>query len=152
MQQKIVAFFLRAQQSEVVFKALLDLRDGSEWSQLDATQKRIVEKRILDAELDGARLEGERREEFNSIVKELSEHSLKFNNNVLDATNAFAIDITEKTDVAGLSDSVLALCATAYNTAHAKTSAQEKPSATASEGPWRVTLEAAIFIPFMEKL
>ena len=37
-------------------------------------------------------------------------------------------------------------CATAYNTAHAKTSAQEKPSATASEGPWRVTLEAAIFI------
>ena len=110
MQQKIVAFFLRAQQSEVVFKALLDLRDGSEWSQLDATQKRIVEKRILDAELDGARLEGERREEFNSIVKELSEHSLKFNNNVLDATNAFAIDITEKTDVAGLSDSVLALC------------------------------------------
>lgn len=51
------------------------------------------------------------REEFNKIQLELADLSTKFSNNVLDATKAFSLTMTDKSDVEGLPASALGLAA-----------------------------------------
>ena len=54
---------------------------------------------------------GQAKEEFNKIQLELADLSTKFSNNVLDATKAFSLTVTDKADVEGLPASALALAA-----------------------------------------
>lgn len=51
------------------------------------------------------------KEEFNKIQLELADLSTKFSNNVLDATKAFSLTMTDKADVEGLPASALGLAA-----------------------------------------
>lgn len=51
------------------------------------------------------------KEEFNKIQLELADLSTKFSNNVLDATKAFSLTITDKAEVEGLPSSALGLAA-----------------------------------------
>lgn len=51
------------------------------------------------------------KEEFNKIQLELAELGTNFSNNVLDATKAFSLTLTDKADVEGLPESALALAA-----------------------------------------
>lgn len=51
------------------------------------------------------------KEEFNKIQLELADLSTKFSNNVLDATKAFSLTLTDKADVEGLPASALGLAA-----------------------------------------
>lgn len=143
---KIVEFSLRVRQSEPLYRALLAIRDGAEWTKLDETQRRIIDDRIKDAELAGIGLPAERRDRFNAIEQELSQLGSDFSNHVLDATKAYSLEITDPNDAEGWPNTLRQLTANAYNTAHPDTAAKATPEA----GPWRVTLEAAIFGPFME--
>jgi len=145
-QPKIIEFSLRCRQSEPLYKALLGIRNGEEWARLDDTQRRIIEDRIKDAELAGIGLPFEQRTRFNEIEQELSQHGSDFSNHVLDATKAFSLEITDPADAEGWPSTLRQLAAQTYNAAHADAAAK----ATADAGPWRITLEAAIFGPFME--
>ncbi|HUQ70218.1 MAG TPA: M3 family metallopeptidase [Planctomycetaceae bacterium] len=145
-QPKIIEFSLRCRQSEPLYKALLGIRDGAEWARLDGTQRRIVEDRIKDAELAGIGLPVEQRTRFNEIEQELSQFGSDFSNHVLDATKAFSLEVTDPADAEGWPNTLRQLAAQTYNTAHADAAMKATPEA----GPWRITLEAAIFGPFME--
>jgi oligopeptidase A len=143
---EIVAFGLKVRQSQPIYQALKSLRDGSAWSALDGAQQRIIERRLLDAELAGIGLPDDERETFNKIAEELSQLATSFSNNVLDATKAFSLVLDKPADVEGLPPSLLRLAASSYN-GH---KAAEAPEATAETGPWRFTLDAPSFGPFME--
>ena len=106
-------------------------------------RRRIVESSIRDFELSGVGLEGDTRERFNEIQLELAELSTKFSNNVLDATKAFKLKLTDKKDVEGLPPSALGLMAQT-----AKAEGDEE--ATPENGPWVVTLDYPSYIPFMK--
>ena len=142
-----VTFGLRVSQSEPVYKALTGIRDSREWNNLDEAQQRIVETHLRDMELSGIGLTGEKRERFNEIVNELSKLSTDFSNHVLDATKAFALELTDPKDVEGLPPSLLALAAQSYNMVPDR---PEGPPATAEAGPWRLTLDIPSFLPFMK--
>lgn len=143
----IVAFSLSAKQSKPIYEALVALRDSENWNSLNDAQKRIIEKRILSAELAGIGLSGEQLVRFNEIARELSSLSTKFANNVLDATKAFTLVITNTDDVAGFPDSLKQLTAQSYNSWDEKTPEVE---ATPEEGPWRISLDFPCFGPFMQ--
>ncbi|MCA9006918.1 MAG: M3 family metallopeptidase, partial [Planctomycetaceae bacterium] len=143
----IVAFSLSARQSKPIYEALVTLRDSENWNTLNDAQKRIIEKRILSAELAGIGLSGEQLVRFNEIARELSSLSTKFANNVLDATKAFTLVITNADDVAGFPDSLKQLTAQSYNSWDDKTPDVE---ATPEEGPWRISLDFPCFGPFMQ--
>jgi len=128
----VVRVMMRVAQSEPVYRGLSALRGGPEWEKLDAGQQRIVAAGIRDAELSGVALTGAAKERFEAIELELAELATKFSNNVLDATKAFELVLPRREDVEGLPPTLLAA------------------TAQGPEGPWRITLDAPVFGPFME--
>ena len=143
VQPKIVEFINKLNQSKPLYQTFKNLSNSDSWQNLDSGQKRIVEAAIKDAELSGVGLKGEKREHFNAIELELAELSTKFSNNVLDATKAFSLILTEKEEVDGLPPSLLSLAAQA-----ARDNGSE--NATPENGPWRITLDSPSFLPFMQ--
>ncbi|MGL4880357.1 MAG: M3 family metallopeptidase, partial [Waterburya sp.] len=119
------------------------IKEGAEWDKLEPAQQRIVESSIRDFELSGVGLEGETKERFNQIQLELAELSTKFSNNVLDATKAFKLKLTDKKDVEGLPPSALGLMAQTAK-------AEGEEAATPENGPWVVTLDYPSYVPFLK--
>ena len=143
VQPAVVEFSLRIGQSRPLFEALQALREGPGFAALDETQQRIVDTMLRDARHSGVGLEGEARERFNAIQREQAELSTRFSNNVLDATKAFGLVLRTREEVAGLPASLLQLAAQA-----ARESGED--TATAEQGPWRITLDFPSYGPFLQ--
>jgi oligopeptidase A len=139
-QAAVVAFGNRAGQSPVIHRALkrLDQQGG-----LDATQERILAAELRDMELRGVGLEGDQREAFNAASQELAELSTRFGNQVLDATNAWTLKLSEPGEVEGLPESLRGLLAEA-----ARQKGEE--GATAEAGPWLLGLDFPRYGPFLQ--
>ena len=75
---------------------------------LGPEQKRLTEITYRNFARNGANIPADRKEEFSKIQEELSLLSLKFGKNVLDATNAYILHITDSSQLAGLPESVVA--------------------------------------------
>lgn len=132
-QGDIVAFSLRVGQSRRFYDLAKTLH-----AQLPpdaATRRRILEKTIRGAELAGVALEGARQKRFNEIQAELAKLSNDFHNHVLDATKGFSLMLATPVEVEGLPAQLKAMMA--------GTNDPEK-------GPWRVTVEDAVYLPFMK--
>jgi len=144
---KIVEFSLQLRQSEAIYKKLVALRDSEQWSGFSSAQQRIITRMIQSAEQSGISLTGKDRDRFNEIEQELTQLSTDFSNNLLDATRAYHLDLTDVADVEGLPVSLRRLTAAAWTRAEEN---KDKPAATAEAGPWRITLDHPSFGPFME--
>lgn len=141
----VVQFGLRVSQSPAIYKGLLAIRDGDGWQDLDEAQQRIIEKKIRAANHAGVALKGEAREQFNAIVKELSQLKTDFSNHVLDATKAFEFIISDPKATEGWPETLKQIAAQSWNAVN-----QASPTATPDSGPWRITLDYPSFLPFME--
>lgn len=75
---------------------------------LGPEEKRLTEITYRNFARNGANIPADRKEEFSKIQEELSLLSLKFGKNVLDATNAYILHITDSSQLAGLPESVVA--------------------------------------------
>ncbi len=144
---KIVEFSLQLRQSEAIYKKLVALRDSSQWLGFNSAQQRIVTRMIQSAEQSGISLTGNDRDRFNEIEQELTQLGTDFSNNLLDATRAYHLDLTDVADVEGLPASLRRLTAAAWTRADEN---KENTAATAETGPWRITLDHPCFGPFME--
>ncbi len=140
VQPDIVAFSLRVGQSRAFYNRFRALRDAdrSEPS-LTPVQRRILTKTIQSAEQAGVGLSPEQQTRFNAIQMELARLSTAFRNNVLDATKAFSLTFRTREDVDGLPPALLAVSAQASGEA----------GATPADGPWKITLDTAVYVPFM---
>lgn len=87
-----------------LYKALKSIDQSS----LDSAQKKIIADALLDFELSGVALSDENKKKLEMIQSQLAELSNRFQNNVLDATQAFHIPITEVKRLKGLPDHALA--------------------------------------------
>ena len=142
-QPLVVEFYNRLGQSRPVYDALLALRDSPDFSTFSQALQRTITLLVRDAALQGVGLSPEDRERFNAISQELAELSTRFTNNVLDATQVFALTLTQKDEVAGLPEDSLRLAASM-----ARTRGHE--GATADNGPWCITLDLPSFLSFMQ--
>ncbi len=139
-QAAVVAFGNRAGQSTVIHRALKRLEQQGG---LDATQQRILAAELRDMELRGVGLEGESREAFNAASQELAELSTRFGNQVLDATNAWTLKLSDPAEVEGLPESLRGLLAEA-----ARQKGEE--GSTAEAGPWLLGLDFPRYGPFLQ--
>ena len=99
-------------------------------------QRILTERKFRNFILGGASLKDEERERFRSISEELATLSLKFEENVLEETNSFELHITDREDLAGLSESLV-----------------EMASAEADNreiSGWIFTLHFPSYMPFMQ--
>jgi oligopeptidase A len=142
----VVSFGLRMCQSEPIYKAIKGLREGPDWPTLNEAQQRIIERKLLTAELAGIGLAGEQRERFNTIARELSKLGSDFSNHVLDATKAWELIIRDPADADGLPDSLRRITAQSFN----EKNPDAAPQATPEAGPWRITLDVPVSMPFLK--
>ncbi|WED42707.1 M3 family metallopeptidase [Legionella cardiaca] len=70
--------------------------------ELNDAQQKIIDDTLRDFELSGVALSKEKKERFEAIQTRLSALSNQFENNVLDATQAFSIHITDEERLKGL--------------------------------------------------
>ncbi|XP_038047293.1 probable cytosolic oligopeptidase A [Patiria miniata] len=138
VQPLVVKATSKVTQSKPLYQAIKNL-NGSDAS-LDTIQLRILKSAIRQARLGGVELTGVTKERFNEIRLRLATIATKFSNNVLDATKAFSLTLTEKKDVDGLPVSLLQQMAAGAN--------PDKPDP--ENGPWKVTLDLPCFEPFMK--
>ncbi len=143
MQPKVVEFGLRMGQSKPNYDGLVEIKEGPEWGKLDEAQRRVIDLKIRDAKHSGVGLEGAEKERFNEISKRLSQLGTDFSNHVLDATKAYELIISEKGDTEEWPDTLRQLSSMGYN------KEKEAEKSTPDDGPWRITLEAPIVVPFL---
>lgn len=104
---------------------------------LTIAQRKAVEDAVKDFELAGVALPEESRQRFAAIQNELAQLQQQFQENVLDATKAFSLHITDENELAGLSDDDKALLA-------------QYAQAKELDG-WLVNLEIPCFIAIAER-
>ncbi len=143
MLPKVVEFSLRAGQSKPIYDGLVQIREGEEWAKLDDAQKRVIELKIRDAKHSGVGLEGKEKERFNEISKRLSQLGTDFSNHVLDATKAYEMIVTDPDDTEDWPNTLRQLTSHGYN------QSKETEDSTPENGPWRISLEAPIVVPFL---
>ena len=88
-------------QNEGLFRAFSAVR-SNESLQLDSEQLAVVDHALHEFRLAGVALDGARKERFKAVMLELSSLAAKFEENVMDATNAFSHHVTNEADLAGL--------------------------------------------------
>ncbi|MBO8448951.1 MAG: M3 family metallopeptidase [Bacteroidetes bacterium] len=103
---------------------------------LATDQERLLEETYRSFARNGANLSDEDKEIYSGYAEELSLATLQFSKNVLAATNAYTLHITDSTDLAGLPGYVVDMAALA---------AKER----GLEG-WVITLDYPSFGPFMK--
>jgi oligopeptidase A len=143
MLPQVIQFGLRMGQSKPIYDGLLAIRDGPEWDSLNEAQRRVINLKIRDAKLAGVGLPQDKREDFNRITTRLSKLATDFSNNVLDSTKAYEFIIKSKAETEGWPINLVQLSSQSYN--------QEKKTDESfpETGPWRITLEAPMLIPFL---
>ena len=143
VQPEVIGFGLQLAQSRPIFEGLEALRTSADYASLEPAQKRIVESLLKEARHAGVGLSASDRERFNEIQAELGELATRFSNHVLDATKAFGLMLRDPAEMAGTPQSLRQLAAQ-----NAREAGEE--GATPEAGPWRITLDAPVLIPFLE--
>nr|PZN65009.1 MAG: oligopeptidase A [Pseudomonadota bacterium] len=94
-------------QNERLFKAFSTVR-AREADRLDEEQLAVVDNALLEFRLAGVALDGARKERFKAVMLEMSRLAAKFEENVLDATNAFAHEVKDAAGLEGLNATIIA--------------------------------------------
>jgi len=93
-------------QSEPLYRAyqLIVERQGAS---LGAVERRVVEQALRDFRLAGVGLDDERKRRFKTVMLELTQLQAKFEENVLDATNAWSRHVTDENELRGLNEAIV---------------------------------------------
>lgn len=92
-------------QNKNLYQAYVQLHESDEFNTLDQAQQKVITNALRDFQLSGIALNEKDQKTYGKIVSRLSELGSKFSNNVLDATQAFTVLITDESELAGLPES-----------------------------------------------
>ncbi len=132
----ITQYWTELAQNETLYKKYKAIRADKQHAALNPAQKQALENELRDFRLGGAELSVEKKSRYQAVQEELSSLMSKFNDNVLDATNAFACFVDNESDLAGVPEDV-------------KTVARNLAIAEGKPG-WKMTLHAPCYGPVMQ--
>lgn len=110
---KLTDFYADLGQDERLYAKFRALRNSKEFETLTPSQKKIVENELRDFRLGGAELPADKKARFKEIQEELSKLSSKFEENVLDNTNDYALYVEDESTLKGIPSDVLQAAAEA---------------------------------------
>ena len=93
---RVTQFWTELGQNLALFNKYRALRASKEFEALVPARKKLVENSLRDFRLGGAELAAELKPRYAAIQDELAALSAKFSENVLDATNAYALVIEDE--------------------------------------------------------
>ncbi|MDD5240942.1 MAG: M3 family metallopeptidase [Sulfuricella sp.] len=133
---KLTAYYADLSQNLALFDKFKALHGSAEFAGLSAPRQKIVANELRDFRLGGAELPDGQKARFKAIQEELSVLSAKFEENLLDATNAFALFVEDQAELAGVPDD-------AMEAAHEAAQKDAKPG-------WKFTLHMPSYFPLMQ--
>ncbi|OYY82341.1 MAG: oligopeptidase A, partial [Methylophilales bacterium 16-45-9] len=133
---KLTDFYADLSQDERLYAKYRTLRNSQQFDALTDTQKKIVENELRDFRLGGAELPLQQKARFKEIQEELSKLSSKFEENVLDNTNDYALYMHDAEALKGIPADVLEAAADAAK-------AEDKTG-------WKFTLHFPSYLPVLQ--
>ena len=133
---KITQYYAELGQHDGLFRKFKALAAAPEFAALSPARKKIVDNELRDFRLGGAELPDADKPRFMAIQEELSKLSAKFEENLLDATNAWSKFIDDEAELAGLPDDAKAMF-------KEMAEAEDKPG-------FKLNLQAPSFLPIMQ--
>ena len=118
-------------QNEDLCKAYHVIANRTDFANLDKAQQKIIHNALRDFKLSGIDLDTAKKQRYKEISQELSRLASNYEENLLDATNAWSKHITDVSELAGLPDSALA---------QAKQAAEQQ-----NKDGWLITLQFPSF-------
>lgn len=133
---KLTEFSMYVALNEKLFARIKTVYENRGNLGLDKEDLRLLSETYKSFARNGANLPAEDKAVFSKISEELSLASLRFGKNVLDATNAYILCLTDEAQLAGLPDFV-------------REAAAAEAASRGKEG-WVFTLDRPSFMPFMQ--
>jgi len=132
---KLSAYSTEQSQNNDLYHAYENVKQSKVFSKLDDANQKIINNALLKFKLNGVALSEEKKQQFKQLKTKLSSLKSKFEQNVMDATQAFQIHIEDETQLSGLPDFV-------------KDMAQQTAQDEKLNG-WLFTLDAPSYISVM---
>ena len=133
--EKLTAYRAALGQNKTIFQGYRNIQAHADFSDLDAAKRKVILNAVRDFRLSGVELEGKERARFKDIITDLATLSNKFEHNVMDATDGWALLLDVPADLAGLPESAITLA--------------RKTAESAGHSGWQFTLQAPSYMPFM---
>lgn len=122
--------------NDMLFNKVKQVYDNRDRLGLNKLQKRVVEKYYRRFVEQGAALPAEKKAELVKVNDELSKLFIRFNKNLLNATNSFFVTVYDKDDLSGLPESSVAMAA-------------EEATKRGLDGLWVFTLHGPSRLPVL---
>ena len=106
-QPKLTEFWTGVAQNIALFDKYKALQNDADFATFSAARQRIIDNAVRDFRLGGADLPEDKKARFAAIQEQHSALSTKFSENVLDATNDYALLIEDEAELAGLPTDVM---------------------------------------------
>ena len=132
----ITQYFTDLAQDEALYCKYKALRASDVFTRLAGAQKKVIDNELRDFRLGGAELAPEDKARFKQILDKLAGLSSKFNDNVLDATNAFELIVSDKQRLAGIPGDVMEFAGDAAK--------------QAGKQGWKFSLHMPSYLPVMQ--
>jgi oligopeptidase A len=105
-QPKVTEFWTELGQNIALFEKYKALKASEDYPSLSDVRKKIVENALRDFRLGGAELPEKQKHRYAEIQEAHAALSTRFSENVLDATNDYALFIDNESALSGLPDDV----------------------------------------------
>ncbi|MBS4050979.1 MAG: oligopeptidase A, partial [Methylomonas sp.] len=105
---KLSEYSTEVGQNRALYEAYCAIRDSADFAGLDRAQQKIVNNALRDFHLSGVDLPADKQARYKDINQQLSKLASQYEENLLDATNAWHKQISHIDDLAGLPESALA--------------------------------------------
>ncbi|VAW65983.1 Oligopeptidase A [hydrothermal vent metagenome] len=132
---KLSTYSTEQSQNIDIYNVYKNIKNSEVFNELDKANEKIIDNALLNFKLNGVALSDEKKNKFKEIKSKLSSLKSKFEQNVMDATQAFKIHIEDKDQLLGLPDYV-------------KDMAQQAAKEEDVKG-WLFTLDAPSYISVM---
>lgn len=133
---KVTAFYSDFGQDERLFARYRALAEAPAFAGLDGAQRRLIDNALRDFRLSGAELASDRKARLKEVDEELATLAARYEDNVLDATNAWELLIDDASMLAGLPADVIA--------------AARQTAADEGKSGWKLTLHMPCYQPVMQ--
>ena len=108
---ELAAYGTDLAQHNGLYQAVRALRAGDEYPRLSAAQQKVIDDSLESFERHGVALPDDAKAEFRANSQRLTELASRFSNNVLDATNAWQLPLTDDARLSGLPEAIKPLLA-----------------------------------------
>jgi len=104
---RLTQFWTELSQNEALYAKYKAIAASQDYAGLSATRRRVIDNELRDFRLGGAELPPESKERLRAIRERQSQLSTRYAENVLDATNAFALFLDTPARLSGVPDDTL---------------------------------------------